>query len=98
MRLLATVLSNGRIARVIGAWAAVSLGWWAFSIVLSLYAYRSGGAGAVALALTVRMLPSALAAPYASLLADRHARRTVLLVAAGLSCLLLAATAAAASA
>jgi MFS family permease len=98
MRLLRTVLSNGPIARVIAAWAGVSLGWWAFSIVLSLYAYRAGGAGAVALALTVRMLPSALAAPYTSLLGDRHMRRSVLLVTAALSALLLAVVAAAASA
>jgi MFS family permease len=98
VKLLATALSNARLARVIAAWSAVSLGWWAFSIVLSLYAYRSGGAGAVALALTVRMLPAALVAPYTSLLADRHARRTVLMASAALACVLLVAITAAAAA
>jgi MFS family permease len=96
--LLRTALSNGSMARVLTAWAAASLGSWAFSIVLSLYAYREGGAGAVALALTARMLPSALAAPYAAMLADRHARRTVLVAGAGLCAVALAAIAAAAGA
>jgi hypothetical protein len=36
MRLLATVLFNRGIARLLLAWAAASLGSWAFSIVLSL--------------------------------------------------------------
>jgi hypothetical protein len=62
VKLLRTALSNRSIARVLTAWAAASLGSWAFSIVLSL---------------TARMLPSALAAPYAAMLADRRARRTV---------------------
>ncbi len=98
MTLLRTALSNGRIARVLVAWAAASLGSWAFAIVLSLYAYREGGAGAVALALTVRMLPSALAAPYAAMLADRHARRTVLVVGSALCAASLVGIAAAAAA
>lgn len=96
MKLLRTALSNRQIARLLVAWAAASLGSWAFSIVLSLYAYREGGAGAVALALTVRMLPSGLAAPYAAMLGDRHERRTVLVVAAGLCAVALVAIAAAA--
>jgi MFS family permease len=98
MRLLRTALSNRRIARLELAWAATSLGNWAFTIVFSLYAYREGGAGAVALALAARTLPSALAAPYAAMLADRHARRTVLVVAAALRAAALATIAAAVAA
>jgi MFS family permease len=49
-------------------------------IVLSLYAYGEGGASAVGLAVLVRMAPSVVAAPYASMLADRHSRRLVLVV------------------
>lgn len=79
MKLLRTMLGNGDLARVELAWAASSLGNWAFSILLALYAYRQGGTGAVALALVVRMLPSGLAAPYAAMLVDRHSRRSVLL-------------------
>jgi MFS family permease len=66
------------IFRLHGSWAFASVGTWAFSIVLALYAYREGGAGAVGVAALVRMLPSAVAASYTALLVDRHPRRTVL--------------------
>jgi predicted MFS family arabinose efflux permease len=77
--LLRTVLANRGLARIELAWAASSLGNWAFSILLALYAYRQGGTGAVAVALVIRMLPAGLAAPYAAMLADRHSRRSILL-------------------
>ncbi|HVF78818.1 MAG TPA: MFS transporter [Solirubrobacteraceae bacterium] len=79
MRALRGVLANPALARVEAAWAGASLGNWAFAIVLALYAYRHGGVGAVALALVARMLPAALAAPYAAALADGHSRRSILL-------------------
>ena len=78
MELLRTTLGNRDLTRIELAWAAASLGNWAFSILLALYAYRQGGAGAVALALVVRMLPSGLAAPYIAMLVDRHSRRSIL--------------------
>jgi hypothetical protein len=78
VKLLRAVLANRALARLELAWAAATLGNWAFSIVLAVYAYRQGGTGAVALALVVRMLPSAAAAPYAAMLVDRHSRRAVL--------------------
>jgi predicted MFS family arabinose efflux permease len=77
--LLRTVLANRDLARIELAWAASSLGNWAFSILLALYAYRQGGTGAVAVALVIRMLPAGVAAPYAAMLADRHSRRSILL-------------------
>lgn len=76
MRLLRAALANRQIARLEAAWAAASLGTWAFSILFALYAYGKGGAGAVGLAVLVRMLPSAFAAPYTALLADRRSRRS----------------------
>ena len=78
MKLLRTLVANRDLVRVELAWAAASLGNWAFSILLALYAYREGGAGAVAVALVVRMVPAGLAAPYAAMLADRHSRRWLL--------------------
>jgi predicted MFS family arabinose efflux permease len=78
MDLLRTTLGNRDLTRIEVAWAAASLGNWAFSILLALYAYRQGGTEAVALALVVRMVPSGLAAPYTSMLVDRHSRRSVL--------------------
>lgn len=79
MKALRAMLANRELARVETVWAAASLGNWAFSILLALYAYRQGGASAVALALVVRMLPAAVAAPYAAVLADLHSRRSILL-------------------
>jgi MFS family permease len=82
MRLLARVAANPQIARVEAAWGAASLGTWAFSKLLALYAYERGGVGAVGVAALVRMLPSAVAAPYTAMLVDRHSRRVVLIVSA----------------
>jgi len=98
MNLLRAVLRNRGLALVGIGWAASSLGGWAFSILLAIYAYREGGTDAVALALVVRMLPSALAAPYAALLADRHSRRAILLWSAVARVVVLAAAGAAAGA
>lgn len=98
MALLRTMLGNRHLARVEVAWAAATLGNWAFSILLALYAYRQGGTGAVALALVVRMLPSALAAPYTAMLVDRHSRRAILVWTSVLRTASLAAAAAAAAA
>ncbi len=89
MAALRSALANRDLARLLGAFAASALGTWALMIVLSLYAYAQGGASAVGLAVLVRMAPSALAAPYGSMLADRHSRRAML-VAGGLARALLA--------
>jgi hypothetical protein len=75
---LRNALANRDLARLLGAFAAASLGSWAFMIALSLYAYTEGGASAVGIAVLVRMAPSAVAAPYGAMLADRHSRRNVL--------------------
>jgi MFS family permease len=64
------------------AWGASSTGNWAFSVALAIYAYRVGGGPAVGLAAAVRMLPAAVASPFAGLLSDRHSRRAMLLAAA----------------
>lgn len=78
MKSLRAMLANRDLARVEGVWAAASLGNWAFSILLALYAYREAGTEGVAVALVIRMLPAGLAAPYAAVLADRHSRRSIL--------------------
>jgi hypothetical protein len=44
---------------------------WAFAIAFVLYAYYEDGPAAVAIAVAVRLLPAALAAPYARTLATR---------------------------
>ena len=75
MAALRSAIANRDLARLLGAFAASALGTWAFMIVLALYAYAEGGASAVGIAVLVRMAPSALVAPYAAMLADRHPRR-----------------------
>src|SRR2546423_9700453 len=89
MAALRNALANRALARLLGAFAASALGSWAFMIALSLYAYAQGGPSAVGAAVVVRMAPSALAAPYGAMLADRHSRRAVL-AAGGLAPALLA--------
>ena len=61
-----------------------------------MYAFGEGGTTAVGIAALVRLLPGALASPFAGLLGDRHSRRLVLIASAALSgaAILLAASAA----
>jgi MFS family permease len=76
---LRDALGTSPLRRLQAAWAASSLGGWAFFVTLSVYAYEVGGASAVGLAAVARMAPAALAAPATSMLGDRHSRRNVLL-------------------
>jgi MFS family permease len=62
--------------------AGAALGQWSSLIVLSVYAYDSGGAAAVGIVGLAKMLPAALLTPLTGMLADRFARRDVLLVSA----------------
>src|SRR3954452_14007171 len=77
MRLVRTVLGNRRIAQLEAGSALSSLGAWTFSIALALYAYYEDGAGGVALAVAVRMLPAALLGPLTERLTEGRPRRGV---------------------
>ncbi|MDQ1697045.1 MAG: hypothetical protein QOJ03_2398, partial [Frankiaceae bacterium] len=59
-----------------GAWTAE----WAFTVGLSVYAFRDGGAAAVGVIAVLRMLPAAVAAPTLTPYADRWRRERVLAV------------------
>jgi MFS family permease len=76
------MLGNRGIARLEAGAATASLGTWAFSIALALYAYYEDGPGGVALAVAVRMLPSALVAPLVDRAVDSYPRRGVLVASA----------------
>jgi MFS family permease len=76
---LREALATPELRRVQAAGAASSLGNWVFFIVLAIYAFEEGGAPAVGVAALARMLPAGLAAPFTSMLADRHSRRDLLL-------------------
>jgi MFS family permease len=89
-------VSNGRSRELrraqlgfAGAWTAE----WAFTVALGVYAFRHGGATAVGVVSLLRMLPSALIAPFATPYADRWRRELVLLVVSGVRGIATAATA-----
>jgi MFS family permease len=67
------------LRRLQSAWAAASVGGWAFMVALAVHAYAVGGTAAVGLAALVRMVPAGLGAPLLGLAADRFPRRDVLL-------------------
>jgi MFS family permease len=89
MTVLRTALASDGVRRLLLGWLLASTGIWAFTILIALYAYGEGGATAVGVAVLVRMLPSGLAAPSVALLADRHSRRSVLVVSCALRALAL---------
>jgi MFS family permease len=82
---LAAVFENPDLARLVLSWTGTMFATWAFAIALGVYAFGKGGATAVGVAALVRLLPGALASPFAGLLGDRHSRRLVLLCGAALS-------------
>jgi MFS family permease len=75
------VFRNPNIRRLEGAWAASIITYWAYGIALAVLAYEEGGAAAVGLVGLVRFIPSAIASPFAAMLADRYDRVRVLVVA-----------------
>jgi MFS family permease len=95
---LVAVFENRDLARLVVGWAGMTFTTWAFAIALGVYAFDQGGATAVGIAALVRLLPGALASPFAGLLGDRHSRRLVLLLSALLSGIAIALAAAAAAA
>ncbi len=95
---LTAVFRNPSLARLSFGWAGMTFTTWAFAIALGVYAFGEGGATAVGIAALVRLLPGAMASPFAGLLGDRLSRRLVLMLSALLSGLAIAIAAAAAAA
>jgi MFS family permease len=92
---LRAALRSENLRRVELAWGAAIAAEWAHFVALGIYAYDEGGAVAVGIAGVVRMLPAALAAPFAASLGDRWRRERFLLTIALVGCGALAASAAA---
>jgi MFS family permease len=78
LRALAEVLTNPGLRRLELAWGGFYVGDWAHVVALSVYAYGHGGSLAVGVVGLLRMLPSAFAVPFASLLSDRFPRHRLL--------------------
>ncbi|MDQ3890519.1 MAG: MFS transporter, partial [Actinomycetota bacterium] len=78
---LREVFATPNLRRLELALAGSIIGQWASAIALSVFAYREGGVSAVAIVGLVRMLPAAVAAPFAAVLGDRYPRERVMVVA-----------------
>jgi len=74
------VVRNPDLRRLELAWAWSIVGHWAYLVAVSVYAYDQGGEAAVGLVFALRLIPAALIAPFAGMLADRYRRELVLLV------------------
>lgn len=98
LRRLAAVFRNPSLARLSLGWAGMTFTTWAFAIALGVYAFGQGGATAVGIAALVRLLPGALASPFAGVLGDLWSRRLVLVLSALVSGLAIAVAAVAAAA
>ena len=85
-----TVLSNPDLRRVQFAYAASITSEWAAFVALAVFAYGVGGARHVALVGVIRMLPAALATPFAALAGDRFRRERFLALLTGASAAALA--------
>ncbi len=77
---LRVVVANPDLKNLAMSWGAWVAGDWAFLIALSVLAYAQGGIGAVGIVGAARILPAALVAPWASVMADRYPRPRVLAV------------------
>ncbi|MCB0866654.1 MAG: MFS transporter [Solirubrobacterales bacterium] len=80
----AVVLRNRDVRRLEAAWAASNVASWAYSVAIVVYTYDAGGAGLVGIAIAIKILPAAIAAPLLATLADRRSRGGVL-IGAGLA-------------
>ena len=79
LRALGAVLASPSLRRLQLAWVGSILGGWAYLVALGVYAYGEGGATAVGLVGVIRLVPSALIAPFSATLADRFRRVTVMI-------------------
>jgi predicted MFS family arabinose efflux permease len=80
LRALRDVLANPALRRLQVAWAASMTGNLAYLVTLSVVAYRhGGGATGVGLLMLLRMVVSAVFAPFTAILADRGSRRRVMI-------------------
>ena len=78
LRALALDFSNRDLALLGIARLGVSFANWAFAISLGVYGFDAHGAVGVSLVAVLRLLPGAIASPFAGLLIDRYPRRAVL--------------------
>ena len=76
---LRAVYGNRSLRRAELAWGCFHFVEWAHLVALAVVAYAAGGAKAVGLVGFARMVPSALATPFAAVVVDRFRRESILL-------------------
>ena len=74
------VIRNPNLRWLELAWTGSIIGHYAYLVAVSVYAYGVGGEKAVGLIFLARLIPAALAAPFAGMLGDRYRRERVLLL------------------
>lgn len=72
---LAGVFRTPNLRRLELAYAASLAGMWGYGTAAAVYIFGVGGAALVGVSAAIRLVPAALAAPFAAVLADRHSRR-----------------------
>ncbi len=74
---LADVFRNPQLRRLELSWAGYHLGEWTYFVALSIYAFQEAGAVGLGVLGLARMVPAAIALPFAGMLTDRYARQRV---------------------
>ncbi len=74
-----TVFGNPGLRRITLAFAGSKIGDWAFATAMTVWAFGEGGAAAVGIWYTVRLILLAVVTPFAAVLADRFPRRLVMI-------------------
>jgi MFS family permease len=74
------VLANRNLRLVESAGLAAETGKWLYIVALLVYAYNIGGASAVGIVSLIRIVPSAVVAPFAAVFTDRFPRQRVMLL------------------
>ncbi|HYQ79229.1 MAG TPA: MFS transporter [Solirubrobacterales bacterium] len=96
LRALVIDFENRDLGLLGAARIGLSFASWSFAIALGVYGFEAHGVVGAGLVALVRLLPGAIASPFAGLVADRFPRRTVLLASAALMAAILAGAAIAA--
>ncbi len=73
-----SAFANPNLRRLQTGWFGAVIGYQAYFVGISVYAFAAGGAAAVGVAAVARMVPAAIATPFAATFADRYPRQRVM--------------------